>query len=466
MDDKKNDYSETLTPEFIKSNRKRRGMTLTDLALLINVNPTTVNFWEKGTCKPRLKYHETLIKILNDTNRNPKTENELSILTPDFIKSNRERLGMTKKELADSCHVSLGAIWRWESGESYPQIRCREPLLDILSRSDPYPSQNTPTKQNLNDLSFILTPKFIKINRERRGMLLKELAKLISVSESSLCSWENGLVKPSLSYHETLLKVLSDPNPFHDQKPEDKSDILTPEFIKTNRIRRGMTQKELAELIHVSTPRISSWEKGKLRPTLKYHETLLKVLSDPNPFHDQKPEDKSDILTPEFIKTNRIRRGMTQKELAELIHVSTPRISSWEKGKLRPTLKYHETLLKVLSDPNPFHESKSSISTSEDIKPKRKRKRIRIKSSTKPFSEANEICTFDFKLSALTPEFIKTNRMRRNMSQKDLAELINVVPSTVCSWEIGRRKVNLQIVPLLYDVLTNPNPYFCVKKTK
>ena len=409
---------EFLTPEFIKTNRIRRGMTQKDLALLINVTPTTVSFWEKGTCKPRLKYHETLMKILSDTNRNPKTENELSIFTPDFIKSNRERLGMTKKELADACHVSLGAIWRWESGESYPQIRCRKPLLDILSRSDPYPpSQNTPAKQNPNDLSSILTPKFIKFNRERRGMAQKELANLIGVSETAICSWESGLHKPQLLHHEILLDILSDSNPYH-IKPEDKSSILTPKFIKSNRIRRGMTQKELADLTNVSSSNVCSWESGKLYPNIKHHEILLEILSDPEPLH----ENKSSILTSEFIKLKRTKRGMTRKKMAQACCVSESAIASWEHGINKPSITRHEKLTKVLS-------------------------------------ETNEVFPPDFNISILTPEFIKSNRIRRNMSKVDLAKLINVDKSTISHWESGRNRVNLKTAPLLYDVLTNPNTY-------
>lgn len=66
----------------------------------------------------------------------------------------------------------------------------------------------------------------------------------------------------------------------------------------------------------------------------------------------------------------------------------------------------------------------------------------------------------------LSPELIKTNRIRRGMSQRDLAKLINVDKSTISHWENGRNKVNLKTAPLLYDVLTNPNTYMRGEKQK
>ena len=284
MDDKKIDYIEILTPEFIKTNRIRLGMSQSELAKLVNVDKTSIIHWEKGRIYLKSKYLETLYNILTDPAPYQKLKKDKpAILTPEFIKSNRERLGMTKKELAKACDVSLMTIFRWESGEQYPQVWHRKPLLDILSSSDP--SLENDIQRKSDDLSSILTPEFIKSNRVRRNMRQKDLAELINVSENTICSWESGLHKPQLFHHEKLMDILSDPSPYF-----NKSSILTPDFIKSNRIRQGMTQSNLAKLINVTTMMISCWENGVHKVSSKIAPLLYDALVNPNTYPREKKQ--------------------------------------------------------------------------------------------------------------------------------------------------------------------------------
>lgn len=49
--------------------------------------------------------------------------------------------------------------------------------------------------------------------------------------------------------------------------------------IKAVRVRRGMTQQELADKIGVSVPRISEWENGKYIPNGRHMIRLSEALN-------------------------------------------------------------------------------------------------------------------------------------------------------------------------------------------
>ena len=66
--------------------------------------------------------------------------------------------------------------------------------------------------------------------------------------------------------------------------------------IRSYRSARGLSQKELAELINVSSSRLSNWEKGINRPDVDQLECICKVLQvSPNDLLEIDP--KSDNLS-------------------------------------------------------------------------------------------------------------------------------------------------------------------------
>ena len=49
--------------------------------------------------------------------------------------------------------------------------------------------------------------------------------------------------------------------------------------IKKMRINRGLSQKQLAELIGVEQQHVSRWENGKHRPSIDVFQKLAKILN-------------------------------------------------------------------------------------------------------------------------------------------------------------------------------------------
>ncbi len=50
-------------------------------------------------------------------------------------------------------------------------------------------------------------------------------------------------------------------------------------FLSELRKENGLTQKELAELLHVSPSTISKWETGVVKPDVDIYDELAKVLN-------------------------------------------------------------------------------------------------------------------------------------------------------------------------------------------
>ena len=58
---------------------------------------------------------------------------------------------------------------------------------------------------------------------------------------------------------------------------EAKISRITPERIRSLRLRLGISQKDLAILVGVSTGAVASWEKGKFHPNLNKKTTLVAI---------------------------------------------------------------------------------------------------------------------------------------------------------------------------------------------
>lgn len=65
-------------------------------------------------------------------------EVKLSRFSPRLFRSLRHRLGITQKELANLCGVTLGAVQSWESGKFRPKDEKKKMIVGLrkLNRSD------------------------------------------------------------------------------------------------------------------------------------------------------------------------------------------------------------------------------------------------------------------------------------------------------------------------------------------
>jgi len=82
-------------------------------------------------CQPEHP-HDTILTDDDATHRiDLETYRQLGLLTPQEIRENRERLGLTQQELADLLRLGGNSLSRWESGAIY-QSRSLDTLLRIV----------------------------------------------------------------------------------------------------------------------------------------------------------------------------------------------------------------------------------------------------------------------------------------------------------------------------------------------
>ena len=116
------------------------------------------------------------------------------------------------------------------------------------------------------------------------------------------------------------------------------------EKLKVLRKKKGLTQQEVADLVHVDRVRYTNWESGKREPNFENLSMLACIfdvsidflLSENLEVSKERylkfKKEKKKVFS-ERLKELRLQRGLTQKELAEQIGIKRNSYSDLENGK-------------------------------------------------------------------------------------------------------------------------------------
>ena len=99
-----------------------------EVAVILGVDTTTINNWERNRCKPRLYLLPKIVQFLG-YNPCPVAENP-SI--PEAIKAYRLMHGLSQKKLAKVLRIDPTTLARWEKGTSKPGAALRKRLAELL----------------------------------------------------------------------------------------------------------------------------------------------------------------------------------------------------------------------------------------------------------------------------------------------------------------------------------------------
>ncbi|MCT0449921.1 helix-turn-helix domain-containing protein [Lactococcus lactis] len=116
------------------------------------------------------------------------------------------------------------------------------------------------------------------------------------------------------------------------------------EQLKTLRKINGLTQKELAEKLKIKQNSYSDWENGKSEPNI---EMLVRIADYFDVSLDYLMGGKMKNITEEFslcLKKIRMKRKLSQKQIAEELKISQQQYSKWEGGIITPNA---ETLVRL-----------------------------------------------------------------------------------------------------------------------
>lgn len=154
-------------------------------------------------------------------------------------------------------------------------------------------------------------------------------------------------------------------------------------FLRARRLERGLSQKELAQRVHVSERTLRYWETGTTSPGQWELESLLTILELTAREHAQalallptrrgirlfRAASHSALLPAkergplpvlgDLLQAMRLRRGLTQSQLALSLQISRSTILRWETADARPS---EENLARMCTLLGAYPEEKLALS--------------------------------------------------------------------------------------------------------
>lgn len=116
--------------------------------------------------------------------------------------------------------------------------------------------------------------------------------------------------------------ILKAPKPLPPEYPQELRSLG--DHLRTERLRRGLLQREAAREIGVTVMTVNGWEMGRAEPKVSYIPAILGFLG-----YDPYPEATS---LGEGLRQERERRGLTQHKIARLLGTTQALVSLLETG--------------------------------------------------------------------------------------------------------------------------------------
>lgn len=116
--------------------------------------------------------------------------------------------------------------------------------------------------------------------------------------------------------------TVSAPKPLPPEYPRELRSVG--DHLRTERLKRGLLQREAAEVIGVTAMTVNAWETGRDEPKVSYLPAILAFLGY-DPF-------TGEMGFGERLRTERRRRGLTQVKLARELGIATSTLQKLEAG--------------------------------------------------------------------------------------------------------------------------------------
>jgi DNA-binding transcriptional regulator YiaG len=133
----------------------------------------------------------------------------------------------------------------------------------------------------------------------------------------------------------------------HWKKPKNDGYPTNPqtlgEQIRKRRMDLSLLQKDVAELLYISTDCVTNWENNHAEPQIQYFPAIIQFLGF-YPF-------KKDLSTlGGQIQYYRFTHGLNHKKLGKLLDVNATTIASWESNIHTPKTKVKQLLLLIKNE--------------------------------------------------------------------------------------------------------------------
>ncbi len=216
------------------------------------------------------------------------------------------------------------------------------------------------------------------------------------------------------------------------------------EELKEIRLAYRLTPKEMGEVLNVGPQTVKSYEAGKTRIPWKHLKRINRLLSKPVPPAPPPP------LSPEELRLLCTTRGLTQRQVAEAFGVTVTSISNYEKGYYSVPTGLEERI-KGLAEPK--------AAALPMIADSRHPARQMLEEYSKSRAEEREHW-LSF-AQEMNPAQLREFRLARGMSEKELANIVGISPSSLFLYESEKRPVpkglTQKIIDLAPDAAISPS---------
>ena len=291
-------------------------MTIPELAGEFKVSVGKVRQWEKSKILdpldvwPISKWHAEEI---------PSSLLKRDELLAAKIVERRMRCGMSRRELANKLGASEHAVRIWEEG--------------AMPKSSGMRSLNAWFAEELPDtpvLNYADIGKIIDERRQAWGWTFKKLAEHLGVNEQTVGQWVKGRTQPRVTFLNRISSWLAEPVPVEDALDPQSENIELVQRMREKMQSTGILHLELAKILRVDVALVRAWEGGWRLPDANALGHIAKWLSDETPDQPTREDISSAIIQ------TRLKRGISQEELAGLLFVSQSSVDEWETGKEVP----------------------------------------------------------------------------------------------------------------------------------
>lgn len=154
----------------------------------------------------------------------------------------------------------------------------------------------------------------------------------------------------------------------------------------------------------------------------------------------------------ERLKKARKNKGLTQAQLGKLLNVSDATINRYERGQRKPDPDMLRKLAEVLDVSVDYLVNGSTTSVPNET--------LAAHRQDDPLKDLPEEARRSIEQAVETLSHrLKLARRRKKLTQRQLAALINLSPSTIALYETGKREPDLDTLRKLADVLDCSTDY-------
>ena len=246
------------------------------------------------------------------------------------VRAARLAAGMSRAQLAERAGLSVSRIVQIESG--YVKTEKAEQILRLM---DTGPEKETDRK---------VFGQRIREARKAAGLSVREAAELAGLQHTSLAHMESGYVTEKRADELAALFAGTARKQAFSAKEAGIQ-------IRDARKAAGLSQKELATILRMTPGAVSAIEFGEVTEE-RAAEILRRIGGEGK--HRQgtvKRVRRTDqVLLGSGIRDARIKAGLSQKELAEMMGVSQGKISLMERGRV-DSATAREILQKMEEEP-------------------------------------------------------------------------------------------------------------------